>query len=381
MGPHNGAEPKAPHWRPWARWLVPFLMVATAGLGCGDQASQRSVVQEAVERGRLNLGGPSPVVNRVAFTADGTLVASGTNGTYDAQTKTHGGGVVRLWDVASGQERACLTGHSGAITALAFTTDGRTLASGTAEFDRRPGEIKLWDVALARQGVTLRGHSGAIHCLAFTADGSLLASGSSELKLWDLAAGRERATLDRPTGAVVQVAFAPDGKTLVSAAGGGRQTPGELKLWDVATGKQRATLTGHTGPVQCLAITPDGQTLATGGEGPLLPEKDRPRYQYPTGEIKLWDLATGKQLVPVKGHPEPLRWGLAFLAFTADGRTLVSVTANEVKLWDVASGRERVTVKGEMYSSWSSAVCTPQGITLVSRNQHLLKLWDLPGER
>src|SRR2546422_1065184 len=84
---------------------------------------------------------------------------------------------------------------------------------------------------------------------------------------------------------VASVAFSPDGKTL--ASGGGGSGPGEIKLWDVATGKERAALKGHTRGVTSVAFSPDGKTLASGDDDQT---------------IRLWDVQTCKEQATLKGH-------------------------------------------------------------------------------
>ena len=116
--------------------------------------------------------------------------------------------------------------------------------------------------ATAREVTTITGHTDYVGCVAFSPDGKTLASGSADrtIKLWDVATGQERGPPSRGTLEVSRLAFSPDGKTL--ASGGGRIRT--VKLWDVATGKEPATLKGHTVPGASVAFSPDGKTLASG---------------------------------------------------------------------------------------------------------------------
>src|SRR5262249_55791700 len=121
-----------------------------------------------------------------------------------------------------GLERATLQGHADWVTSVAFSPDGRTLASAGGDPARanRPGEIKLGDAASGRERATLKGHTGFVRSVAFSPDGTTLASGSWDqtIKLWDAHSGQERATLRGHTHWVHCVVFSPDGTTLASGS-------------------------------------------------------------------------------------------------------------------------------------------------------------------
>jgi hypothetical protein len=161
------------------------------------------------------------------------------------------------------QERLChddlrtLTG-TGAVHSVAFSPDGTRLASGCN--DRT---VKLWHAASGQELRTLTGHAGEVLSVAFSPDGTRLASADSDgtVKVWDPASGRHVSTLKGHTLAVWSVAFSPDERRLASAS-----RDGTVKLWDVASGQELRTLKGHTGRVLSVAFSPDGTRLASAGE-------------------------------------------------------------------------------------------------------------------
>lgn len=117
------------------------------------------------------------------------------------------------------------SGHEGSVVSVAFSPDGKTLASGSSD-----NTVKLWDVASGGEVRTLSGHTDWARSVAFSPDGRTLASGSGDetVKLWDVASGQEVRTLSGYTRDVWSVAFSPDGRTLASAS-----SDKTVKLWGV----------------------------------------------------------------------------------------------------------------------------------------------------
>ena len=152
-------------------------------------------------------------------------------------------------------QKTTLQGHSGSVYSVAFSPDGKVLASGSG------GTIKLWDVKSGALLKTLKGHSWSVYSVAFSPDGKVLASGSYDktILLWDVESGALLQTLKGHSWGVLSVAFSPDGKVLASGSG-----DNTIKLWDVKSGALLKTLKGHSDDVLSVAFSPDGKILASG---------------------------------------------------------------------------------------------------------------------
>ncbi len=165
-------------------------------------------------------------------------------------------GSIKLWEVSSGKQLAELKGHSGEVTPIAFSPDGRTLAS-VSNWDQ---PIQLWDIYGSKQPTQLEGNNDGVTCVAFSPDGKTLAGATDNklIKLWNVSSKKQLAELSGHSGGVAWVAFSPDGRTLASAG-----MDHSIRLWDVASGNELAELRGHDDIVMCVAFSPDGNTLAS----------------------------------------------------------------------------------------------------------------------
>jgi pimeloyl-ACP methyl ester carboxylesterase len=192
----------------------------------------------------------------VTFSPDGAWMASaGYNAPID------------IWDVKAWQVVQTLAGHTDRVFGMAFSPDGRLLASGSGmgPSDVSDSVVKVWDIASGSEVHTLKGHRGDVHAVAFSPTGRLVASASTDytVRVWDVRSGALVHTLRHGNG-LYDVAFSPDGRLL--AAGGCDRT---VKLWDVATGRQVRSLP-HADEVMAVAFSPNGTLLASGGYDNLI---------------------------------------------------------------------------------------------------------------
>jgi WD40 repeat protein/subtilase family serine protease len=314
----------------WKGWLLATLVWATA--------------QPAFAQRRPDIvwmrGGHSSIVTSVAFSPDGSLLASGS---WDD--------TIKLWRVSDGALVRTLT-HTGLVTSVAFSPDGSLLALGS-----RDRTIRLWRVSDGALVATLTGHTDTVTSVAFSPDGSLMASGSGDttIKLWRVSDGALVATLTGHTSSVTSVAFSPDGSLLASAGSWDRT----IRLWRVSDGALVATLTGHTDRVNSVAFSPDGSLIASGSD-------DR--------TIRLWRVSDGALVATLTGHTS---W-VNSVAFSPDGSLMASGSEDTtIKLWRVSDGALVATLTGHTSNVYSVAF-SPDGSLIASASGGLdrtIRLW------
>ena len=361
-------------------------------------------------------------VKSLAFSPDGAFVLSG-GGLKDRSN-------LSLWEVATGSELRSFKGHTRAVTSVAFSPNGKFALSGSED-----KTMKLWDVATGQEIRSFRGHSDEVYSVAFSPDGqfALSSGGDKTLKLWNVATGQELRTFTGLTEAADSVAFSPDGRSVLSDAGQwlklrdaatGRELrsfarrvldvdavalshdgrfalsancdysikceDASFNLWDVTSGRRLRSFEDRHGLVLALDVSPDGQLALSGGcerrEG-----KDNTCVE---GAVKLWEMATGRELRSFKGHKDNVN----SISFSPDGRSVLSASCSRLdgsensncvesllKLWDVATGQELRTIA--IHCGLNAAVFSPDGKFALStcytaeRYDETLSLWELSSGR
>jgi WD40 repeat protein len=210
--------------------------------------------------------------------------------------------VVAVYDLATGTEKATITGHADIVLCLALSSDNKTLATANAN-----DSVSLWDMDSKRESVLL-GHESTVFTVAFSPDGKTLASGSRDctVKLWDVTTRKEKATLNGHTARIASVAFSKDGRVLATSS-----ADHVTKLWDTRSYSQ----VSHYASSAFAAFDKEAQFIATVNVD---------------GSVQVRKIATGEELAS-QSFPRPLK--VLAVAFPSKSRVLVFLRdGNQMKV-------------------------------------------------
>lgn len=301
---------------------------------------------------RIFNSGHKRSVSGVAFSPDGKLLASASD-------------VAQIWDVSTGNKLMTIAGDDVGFFDVKFAPDGKTLA-----LPGFYGNIQIWNVKTNKLNVLLKGHEGRIFSVDYNSTGKLLASGGGpdhkpgRMKVWKLASGDEITDLDKEhPGDVNSVAFSPNGKILASAS------RNLVRIWNVDTGTLKKTFhvketTEKHQHIFALAFSPDGKFLASGDSN---------------AEINVWDLKTSSLKYRLSGHAN----NITSLAFSPNGKTLASAGSYDhtARIWNLISGKLVIIFKSP--KEVDCVAFSPDGKLLATGggtigNGGIVCLWKVP---
>jgi WD40 repeat protein len=330
----------------WGVWQLPIISPSGKQLASPAKDERIINIWDATTGTTIGgLRGHEGPVYALAYSPDGKRLASGS------ADKT-----IRLWESASGKEVAIWLGHEKQVEWLTYSPDGQRICS----LDGQSG--RLWDATTGRVITVLAGPVREITAV-FTPDSRRLVIGlDRQVCLYDASTGRRIAVLGRHEHQVAHLVVSPDGKRIASHG----DHEDNIHLWDAVTGREVAVLRGDLEYPGALAFSPDGSRLVSGSV-------------YPDNTVRLWEASTGRRIADMQGHKNTIRW----VAFGPDGRRIVSASQDQmVWLWDGVTGQSVAPLGGHT-GSVANAIFNPDGRRVITASDdQTLRLWDATsGER
>ena len=333
-----------------------------------------------------DLKGHTARINSAAFSADGKKIVTSSNDT-----------TAKIWEVSTGRMLLDLKKHTAVVLAARFSPDGKKIA--TASNDKT---AMIWDAETGAPLTSCNGHKGVVWSVQFSADGKKLLTASYDYtaKVWDVITGKMLADLKAVFNNTRSAQFSPDTKKIITA------NDNTIKIWDVLSGAVLSEIKGHSNNISAAQFSPDGRKIlvtasdsmveildaATGAQLVNLKDTIKVRYAGFSADGKkiitfpwqgnapanntasLWEAATGKLLVTLKGHSNYINAA----QFSADGKKIVTASNdNSARLWDAVTGELLADLTGHAARVNSAQFIQAGRKIITATNDNAIKIWNL----
>ena len=330
---------------------LPGVVVA-GGIIAWLMYQKESLTTNALDYTLLTYSGHAGEVTVVAWSPNGKYIASGGN--------DH---TIRVWNAGTGTDLLISHGHSGGVPAITWSPDSTYLASASAGPLASGGPpasdnaVQVWSATTGKPIYFYRGHSSGITDVTWSPTGNRIASSSTDytVQVWDATTGQHPLIYRTHSWYIQAEAWSPDGRRL--ASGG---PDGTIQLWDAVSGHTFHSYRGHSNGIESIAWSPDGRRIATASDDDT---------------VRIWDVATGRFVYIYRGHASYVR----AVAWSPDGSSIASGSSDKtVQVWDAATGGTGFIYRGHS-GSVTSVVWSPDGSSIASGSEDgTVKVWQVP---